>query len=333
MLVTGSGGQIAKEYEMSRPLSDWDYLFLSRKDLDITKLTVLEEIFHLYPFDAVLNLAAYTNVEKAEQEETEKCFNVNANGPKNLAIICNRFSIPLIHISSDYVFDGKKGTPYRESDLENPINDYGRTKFVGEKWIQENHDWYYIIRTSWVYSNHSDNFYTKILNLTQERTELNIVEDQFGSPTSSKEVCRAIDAVINRMEKSFSGTYHFAGLGRTSWKEFTEEILIQTKISIKVNGISSISWKSKVNRPVDTYMSSEKFINIFSYRPLHWKLALREIVLERKIVPIKVGDIVAIKDSVEHIIVATDWLKRIAKLSPLTDMKTIIELPFDILTI
>ena len=136
MLVTGGGGQVAREYELSRPSNDWDYIFFARKDLDITKMSRVEEVFDTQSFDAVLNLAAYTNVEKAEHEETEKCFNTNATGTKNLAVACYSAGIPLIHISTDYVFDGKKGSPYVENDLENPINDYGRTKFVGEKWIQ-----------------------------------------------------------------------------------------------------------------------------------------------------------------------------------------------------
>ena len=331
-LVTGAGGQLATEYEMSPPKNnDWEFVFVSRKDLDITKIEKIEEALSMEEFSAVINLAAYTDVEAAEQKETEKCFAVNATGPKNLAEVCNKKGIPLIHISTDYVFDGEQERPYIESDLENPINDYGRTKFVGEKWIQENHDWYYILRTSWVYSNRSKNFYTTMLNLAQERTELNVVDDQFGSPTSTKELCKAIDTILMNCKQELSGVYHFAGTGKTSWKDFAEEIFNQAKVAIRVKGISSKNWKSLVNRPEDSYLSSGKFSATFGYTPLHWKLALREIIAERKIVPIKVGDVV-VSGSVKHVIVSTDWLKRVAKLSPLDDMKTIRELPFDLLT-
>lgn len=332
VLVTGANGQLAKEYALSAPLPDWDYLFMTRKELDISDIEAIKEVFDIQPINAVLNLAAYTNVEKAEKEETEKCFNANAVGPKNLAIVCNERNVPLIHISTDYVFDGHKGAPYNETDLENPLNDYGRTKFVGEKWIQEYHDWYYIIRVAWVYSNHSKNFFTTMLNLAQERTELNVVNDQFGSPTSTKEICKAIDSVLNKLDKNYSGLYHFSGMGRTNWKEFAAEIFNQCRVSIRVNGIPSSSYPSKVLRPTDTYMTSEKFSKVFDCRPLHWKSALTLVVSERKVIPIKVGDVV-ISGDVEHVIVSTDWLKRVAKLSPIEDMKTTIELPFDILTV
>ena len=332
LLVTGANGQLATEYQLSSPLSGWEYLFLDRKSLDISNLEQVEEVMSMWDFDAVLNLAAYTNVEKAEKEETEKAFNANANGPKNLATSCRLRNIPLIHISTDYVFDGSSEKPYSEEDIENPINQYGRTKFVGEKWIQETHSWYYIIRVAWVYSNHSKNFFTTMLNLAQERTELNVVDDQYGSPTSTKEICKAIDSVLSNLDEKLSGVYHFTGLGKTSWKDFAVEIFKQCKVSIVVNPVSSSTWPSKVTRPVNSYMSSEKFANTFGYFPMHWKNALKEIVSERKIVPVKVGDIVMTENK-ECVIVSTDWLKKKALLSPIDDMKTYIEVPFEILTL
>lgn len=332
LLVTGANGQLATEYQLSSPLSGWEYLFLDRKSLDISNLEQVEEVMSMWDFDAVLNLAAYTNVEKAEKEETEKAFNANANGPKNLATSCRLRNIPLIHISTDYVFDGASEKPYSEEDIENPTNQYGRTKFVGEKWIQETHNWYYIIRVAWVYSNHSKNFFTTMLNLAQERTELNVVDDQYGSPTSTKEICKAIDSVLSNLDEKLSGVYHFTGLGKTSWKDFAVEIFKQCKVSIVVNPVSSSTWPSKVIRPVNSYMSSEKFANTFGYFPMHWKNALKEIVSERKIVPVKVGDIVMTENK-ECIIVSTDWLKKKALLSPVDDMKVYIEVPFEILTL
>jgi dTDP-4-dehydrorhamnose reductase len=327
LLVTGANGQLATEYQLSSPLSDWEYLFLDRSSLDISDLSQVEEVMTLWDFDAVLNLAAYTNVEKAEKEETEKAFDANAVGPKNLAISCRLRNIPLIHISTDYVFDGLSHDPYTEKDIENPINQYGRTKFIGEKWIQENHDWYYIIRVAWVYSNYSKNFFTTMLTLSQERPELNV-----GSPTSTKEICKAIDTILNNLDKNLSGIYHFNGLGKTTWKDFAVEIFNQCKVSIVVNPVSSSSWASKVNRPVDSYMSSEKFASTFGYYPMHWKNALKDIVSERKIVPVKVGDIVMTENK-ECVIISTDWLKKKALISPIDDMKTYIEVPFEILTL
>lgn len=328
LLVTGANGQLATEYQYSQPLEGWDYIFLTRQTLDITNQSQVEQC--IQNVDAVLNLAAYTNVEKAEKEETLKSFECNTHGPKNLAIACNKKQIPLIHISTDYVFDGEKNTLYTETDIENPINQYGATKFLGEKWIQENHDWYYIIRTSWVYSNHSKNFFTTMLNLSQERTELSVVDDQFGSPTSTKELCRAVDRILNNLEKTLSGVYHFSGLGKTSWKDFAKEIFSQCRISISLKGVSSSAWPSKVKRPMNSYMSSEKFSNAFKYSPMHWKNALREVISERKVLPVKTGDVVKI-EGVESIVVSTDWLKRIARVSTPYDMKNSIEVPFEAL--
>jgi dTDP-4-dehydrorhamnose reductase len=271
-------------------------------------------------------------VEKAEKEETEKAFNANSLGPKNLAIACNKAGIPLIHVSTDYVFDGTSNSPYTETDVENPLNQYGRTKFVGEKWIQENHDWYYIIRVAWVYSNHSKNFFSTMLNLAQERTELNVVEDQFGSPTSAKEICRAIDKVLMDLDKTKSGVYHFAGLGRTTWKDFAAEIFSQARVSIRVQGVTSASWPSKVVRPTNSYMSSEKFARTFGHFPAHWKNALREVIAERKVIPVKVGDVVMLKE-IPHVIVSTDWLKKMARVAHPGNIENSVEVPFEILTL
>lgn len=330
LLVTGANGQLATEYIMSNPLKGWEYSFYTKEELDITDQKKIDNFFESNHFDGILNLAAYTNVEKAEKEETEQCYNVNAIGPKNLAIIANRYNIPIIHISTDYVFDGKKTEPYNEKDLEQPINHYGRTKFIGEKFIQEHCDWYFILRVSWVYSNNTKNFFTTMMNLAQERSEVNVVQDQVGSPTTTKEICRAIDCILQNLEKQNTGTYHFSGNGQTTWKDFAQEIFKQARLDIKVNGTLSTAWKSNVTRPLYTYMNSRKFTETFGYQPSHWKNALKEILAERKIIPIKVGDTV-ISDHEEHVIVSTDWLKRTAKISPLENMKQIIELPFDIL--
>ena len=330
LLITGAGGQLATEYELSKPVDGWDYIFVDFSKLNICDETQVDS--YVKDVDAVLNLAAYTNVEKAEHDETELAFNANTLGPKILAISCNKKGIPLIHISTDYVFDGESDEPYTEKSLEAPINQYGATKFLGEKWIQENHDWYYIIRTAWVYSNHTKNFFTTMLTLSQERDDVSVVNDQFGSPTTTKELCRAIDKVLLNLDKLLSGVYHFSGLGQTSWKEFADEIFRQSKVNIEVNGVSSNTWPSKVKRPVNSYMSSGKFADTFGYMPMHWKNALKEIISERKTMPIKVGDVI-VSDGAESIIVSTDWLKKLARIAPLNDMTNSIEVSFDSLQI
>ena len=330
LLVTGANGQLATAYQMSDPIDGWDYIFVDRTSMDITDEAKINEFVEIS--DCVLNLAAYTNVEKAEKEETKIAFNGNSLGPKMLAMACNKKGIPLIHISTDYVFDGEETGSYTEKSVENPINQYGATKFLGEKWIQENHDWYYIIRTSWVYSNHAKNFLTTMLNLSQERSEINVVDDQFGSPTSTKELCRAIDYVLSSLDKSLSGVYHFSGLGKTTWKDFAAEIFKQCKISVATRGVPASTWPSKVKRPVNSYMSSSKFTETFGYVPAHWKNALKEIISERKMLPVKVGDIV-ISEEMEAIVVSTDWLKKTARVASILDMTKSVEIPFETLQI
>jgi dTDP-4-dehydrorhamnose reductase len=327
LLITGANGQVATEYQLSNPLDDWEHVFLSKENLDITSQEQVDEVLNIWEFDAVLNLAAYTNVELAERE-TEKTFQINSVGPLNLARACKSKNIPLIHFSTDYVFDGQLDF-FTEEDTENPLNQYGRTKFLGEKWIQENHDWYYIIRVSWVYSNQSQNFFSTMMKLSQERSEVSIIDDQTGSPTSAKEICRAIDAILDNLDKP-SGIYHFSGLGKTSWKNFAEEIFKQCNVTVKVIGIPTSAWPSKVIRPKNSYLTSEKFSKTFKYSPMYWKDALFEIIKERKVLPVKVGDRVMLNGEF-HLIVSTDWAKRLARISLETNLEESIEISFDLL--
>ena len=150
-------------------------------------------------------------------------------------------------------------------------------------------------------------------------------EDQFD------EIYRRY-AELSDLDKSKSGIYHFAGLGKTTWKDFAEEIFFQTKVSVIVNSVKSSSWYSKVSRPTNSYLSSEKFAETFGYFPAHWKNALKEIIMERKIVPVKVGDFVNFENK-QHIIVSTDWLKRIARIANPLDMEKSVEIPFEILSL
>ncbi len=330
VLVTGSSGQLSTEYQLSNNLKEFNFVFLDKKSLDIVDFIKTQKTFDEIEPDIVLNLAAYTDVELAETRKKEESYKVNAIGPKNLAVICHRNNVPLIHISTDYVFDGRSREPYIETDIPNPVNRYGADKLAGERGIIESCDWYYIIRTSWLYSNHGKNFYTKMLDLAQERSEFNVVNDQFGSPTSTKELCRALDKILINTDDSLSGIYHFSGLGRTDWKSFTETIFMQTGISALVNPVPTSSYKTMAIRPIDSYLSSEKFISTFNYIPMHWKNALKEIVDERKTLPIKVGDVI-VSEGKKFIVVATDWSKKLARVSNVDNLQLSTDVPFDIL--
>ena len=326
LLIIGKNGQISKEYEMSQSMEGWLYFFLDNNQINTLSISSIEEAIADFQPTCILNLSSYNNIEKAEKEETEKAFNINALGVKNIATVCFKHHIPLIHISTNNVFSGINGSHYTETDNVNPINQYGRTKLLGEKWIQETHDWYYILRISWLYSNQGKNFYSDTIDSSQERTLMTVPSDQYSSPTSSKEVCRAIDNILLDLEKSKSGIYHFAGDGRCSLHEFASEIFSQSKIPAIVQPTTSPnSFISK-----DNYLSSFKFSETFNYTPLKWKIALTEMLLERRNLPIKVGDKV-ISDNQQFIVVSTDWLRKLARVALVQNLQKSVEVPFEFL--
>jgi dTDP-4-dehydrorhamnose reductase len=328
VLVTGANGQMGQELQRSSCLSDCHFFFYTREELDITSFSQVSKIFEEVSPTHVVNLAAYTNVEKAEIEEN-RAYAINAIGPKNLAHFCKQYKAVLIHFSTDYVFGEHDKASLSEEDEVGPLNSYGRTKLAGEEEIVKSKCKHVILRTSWVYGNHGNNFYLKMLQLSQKMSELNVVDDQWGSPTSSKELCRAIDAVLSaKITQKNSGIYHFSGVGKTTWKDFAAEIFKQARIPVVVKGISSKGYGGQTKRPTNSYMSSQKFADTFGIAPMHWKNALAQIVSEKKISPIKVGYIVNIKDT-KHVIASVDWSKRECVVAEINNMNNFIALSFD----
>jgi len=306
----------------------YQFFFYTREELDITSYTDLKKVFDDLSPTHVVNLAAYTNVEKAEIEE-QKAYEINVIGPKNLALLCKEKKAVLIHFSTDYIFGESEKTSFNEEDEVSPLNVYGKTKWEGEEEIRKSKCLHVIIRTSWVYSNHGNNFYLKMLQLAQKMSELNVVDDQWGSPTSSKELCRAIDAVLLvKITRKNSGTYHFSGLGKTNWKEFATEIFKQGRIPVVVKGITAKSFGGAAIRPVNSYLSSMKFSAAFNIMPMHWKSALAEIISEKKISPIKVGYLSEIGGK-KYIIASVDWSKRDCVIAEINNMNNFFTLTFE----
>lgn len=273
VLVTGSNSMLAQDLIPVLKERN-DVAAFSREDLDITgRGNVYEAIKSSAP-DLVINCSAYTNVDKAE-EEREKAFLINGIGVQNISLICSDGGIPLCHISTDYVFDGKKQTPYTPFDNTNPINVYGESKLAGERYIEWITNRFYIIRTSWLYGRGGNNFVSTMLRLAKEKTEIPVVKDQAGSPTSTVSLSRAIDALI---KTGAYGIYHFTDEtgGGISWHDFALEIMGLSGLKTKVVPITADEFPRPAKRPEYSVLDTETFSMATGYYPKNWRDSLRD---------------------------------------------------------
>jgi len=284
ILVTGKNGQLGKSIHKAVANNEQtnEFVFVGREELDLSDRNNITHYFEGNVFDIIINCAAYTTVDKAE-EELELANQINHLAVKQLAQIAKKQQAKLIHISTDYVFDGESDKPYTETDETNPINVYGRTKLSGEQALQEvmptNAT---IIRTSWVYSEHGNNFVKTMLKLGKERDELNVVSDQKGSPTYATDLANAIlDIVQNKTFKEAkyeTQVYHYSNKGKISWYEFAQEIFHITKIDCKVNSITTNQYPTSVNRPKDTVINKSKIAKVFNINISDWKKSLQACI-------------------------------------------------------
>lgn len=280
ILVTGANGQlgstfraIGSEYKM------YDFYFYGSKELDITDSSSIKIAFEECHPDIVLNCAAYTAVDRAE-DEPEIAFAVNADGVKNLVDACKVNEVALIHISTDYVFDGTNNRPYVETDPVNPIGIYGKSKRAGEEAILDSDISALIIRTSWVYSEFGNNFVKTMLRLGKERDELKVIFDQVGSPTNTYDLAKAIMRIIDQKEK-WKGNrdiFHFSNDGVCSWYDFALAIFEISEIKCKVSPILSKEYPTKAIRPHYSVLSKEKIKTKFALEGKHWREALKDLI-------------------------------------------------------
>jgi len=276
ILVTGSEGQLGQTIkELYSKDSGFIIKFVSKADLDITNKESIEAIFNKYSFDYCINCAAYTNVEQAE-EQIDLAFSINAEGVKYLAEACKAHKVTLIHISTDYVFNGKKQIPYTEEDKTNPINAYGKTKLAGEKYIQEIQPNYFIIRTSWLYSIYGHNFLKSIINKIQNNDTLRIITSQKGTPTSCTDLSEFIFKLIKTRNSNF-GTYHFSAKGETTWYGFALQICSHFKDYNCKNILPIEIFKSKATRPNYSVLDNNKALTILEDQK-SWKESVDETV-------------------------------------------------------
>lgn len=294
VLVTGANGQLGQSLQYIAPnyrdpslkgeqAEQIQFVFCSSADLDITNPENCEKIFSQYKPDYCINAAAYTAVDKAESEP-EKAYAVNVTGVKNIAEVCKKHSTVLLHVSTDFVFDGNKTTPYTEENIPNPTGIYGQTKLDGEKAIQEIFDQYYIIRTSWVYSQFGHNFMKTMLRLASERDSLSVVDDQIGTPTHAVDLAEVLIKIICNSSLSFVegrgeafGIYNFSNEGQCSWYDFAKEIFKVNNISIDVKPIPTSSYPTPAKRPVYSVLDKTKIKNVFNIETKDWKVSLKDI--------------------------------------------------------
>ncbi|SKB50918.1 dTDP-4-dehydrorhamnose reductase [Salegentibacter holothuriorum] len=277
VLVTGANGQLGACFKkISGDYAEFNFIFKSSSEADITDKSKLEKLFSKVNFDWVINCAAYTNVEKAESEK-EKAFKINAEAAKNLAEVCNEFGAKLIHFSTDYVFDGKTEKPYQETDSTNSINVYGASKLKGEQLIAEVLEEHFILRTSWLYSEFGHNFYKTILRKIREKAELNITTSQTGTPTNANDLAELVLEIIVSENKDF-GLYHFSNLGEATWYDFAKAILEITGNSADIVLNKSNNFKTIAARPEYSVLDKTKLQQQFSKPVLNWKVSLEKLI-------------------------------------------------------
>lgn len=276
ILVTGVNGQLG--YDVIRELKNRniDCLGIGRQELDITD----EEKVHKYIIDlkpkCVIHCAAYTAVDKAE-DERELCYKVNVDGTENIAKSCKEIDAKMIYVSTDYVFDGKGDKPFEVKGNKNPLSVYGKSKYEGELKVQQILNKYFIVRISWVFGVNGNNFVKTMLRLGREKDELNVVCDQIGSPTYTKDL--AVLLCDMAVSKKY-GVYHATNEGYCSWSEFAKEIMKHSKLKCKINSIPSSEYYTKAVRPLNSRMSKKSLVeNGFDLLP-NWKNALERYLKE-----------------------------------------------------
>ena len=282
ILVTGANGQLGSEIKVVSKDYLYNFFFTDKDELDITKKEDIEKFIDKNEINLIINCAAYTAVDKAE-EEKELADLINHKAVKYLAEISKEKNIPLIHISTDYVFDGKNYRPYIEDDKTNPQSVYGLTKLKGEESFKNSGARGIIIRTSWVYSSFGGNFVKTMLRL-KDRDELNIVFDQVGTPTYARDLAKAILKIVNKYYEKLNNfkaeIFHFSNEGVCSWYDFAKAIFEIKNIDIKINPIETKDYPTPAKRPHYSVLNKNKIKKEFNIEIPYWKESLKNCLKE-----------------------------------------------------
>ncbi len=281
ILVFGKTGQVAQEIALNA--GQREIVFLGRDAADLTNPEQCQAAIETHRPQAVINAAAYTAVDRAE-DEAETVMAVNGTTVGAIARTCSALGIPLVHISTDYVFDGSGEAPHRPQDTTNPINTYGRTKLAGETAIGASTCRHAILRTSWVFSAHGNNFVKTMLRLSETRDALNVVDDQIGGPTPAADIARACLHLADRLMagEMDSATLHFGGSPDVSWAGFAREIFSQAGRSVTVTGIPTSDYPTPAKRPLNSRMDCSSLSACGLERP-DWRAGLRDVLNSKEI--------------------------------------------------
>ena len=282
ILLTGAYGQVG--WELTRRSRKRGFA-VEATDVDVFDITdprAVEEKVCGQGWELVVNCAAYTAVDRAESEP-ELALAVNRDGPANLAAACGKAHIPLVHISTDYVFDGSKQGPYRETDPVLPLGVYGRSKAEGDTEVRSRLREHIILRTSWVYGVHGNNFVKTMLRLGQERRVLRVVNDQQGCPTNAADLAEVILAIAGRCDRNPWGTYHYSGKGVTTWHGFAEAIFAEAQkytslLVERVEPIPSAQYPTPAKRPANSVLDCSLFTSTFGIEPRPWRESLADVI-------------------------------------------------------
>ncbi|MCR6855252.1 dTDP-4-dehydrorhamnose reductase [Paenibacillus jamilae] len=270
VLVTGAKGQLGQDVLCLLENQPWEVFGFGREELDITnEEQVREKVLAIKP-NIIIHTAAYTQVDQAESDE-ETTFKVNAEGTKYLAQAAEAVEAKFCYVSTDYVFDGTNNEPYKTNDETNPQTIYGKSKLAGEQYTSEYCSKYFVVRTSWVFGLHGNNFVKTMLRLADERSELEVVSDQFGSPTYTNDLARFI---IELVETNKYGIYHASNSGVCSWYEFAKEIFRQSNRNVNVNAISTAEFQRPAQRPAYSVLEQKKIAEQGLIMLPNWKEAL-----------------------------------------------------------
>lgn len=279
ILITGANGQLGNEMRRVAKDSKNKYIFTDVTELDITNLDAIKSMVYKENISVIVNCAAYTNVDKAEDDEAVADL-LNNKAAENLAIACNEVNGTLIHISTDYVFKGDRNIPCKEDWQTSPLGAYGRTKLAGEMSIKQTGCKYIIFRTAWLYSCHGKNFVKTMQKLTAERDHLKVVFDQVGTPTYAGDLADVIYHVIENEMLDKQGIYHFSNEGVISWYDFAKEICELSGNTCDIEPCHSDEFDSKVERPHFSVLDKTKLKNTFGVKVPYWKDSLKKCIAE-----------------------------------------------------
>ena len=285
ILVFGAGGQIGREVCRAAWPPRYAVLPLDRRVIDITKIAAVGALLARETPDLAINLAAYTAVDRAESE-ADAAWAINCAGAAHIAAACDESATPLIHLSTDYVFDGRKTGPYQEGDAVNPLGVYGSSKEAGERAVRAALTQHVILRTAWVFGAYGTNFVKTMLRLAAERPLLRVVADQRGCPTAAADIAAALMVIAERIEKGAAkwGTYHFADVDAVSWHGFAKAIfdLAAPQLSVRpqVEPITTDQYPTPARRPMNSVLDCRKIEEAFGIRTLPWRVGLASVIRE-----------------------------------------------------